>query len=290
MSSTVHKLRESWESNRQSRPKRQAGFDLVVHPFDKKLFGTTRHQEKYVPEINSSGFRCDNFKKEHDGLHILFSGCSTTYGTGLSIEDIWAHKVYSKISESQKVSGYYNLGVPGTGLFLIVSNIFKYFEQYGNPDVIFINLPDMFRHYAIDDLNLSEEEMKHLEIIFSKVSKNVYNKISDNEPHSEDVMSLWPIYYDYLLMLESYCKTNNIELFAFSYSPPTNAIISQTDINRFFPIEPTQIADEIVEFVSNNDVDKHFVTAEDGMHEGHGFHTLWASKIIDFYFRGKNVN
>jgi len=290
MSNPVSQLRESWESKRQSGDKRQRGFDLVSHPFENKLFGSTRHQDKYVKEINKHGFRCDEFTTDHEGLHILFSGCSTTYGTGLKLEDVWAHKVYSKISEKQKVSGYYNLGVPGTGLFFIISNIFKYFNQYGNPNIIFINLPDMFRHYAIDKLELSSEELNHLELIFPAVAKNVYNKISDENPHSEETMSIWPNYYDYLMMLESYCKTNNIMLFTFSYSPPTNGIISQTDLDRFFSINPAQITHELINFVSENAVDKYFITAEDGAHEGHGFHTLWANKVIDFYYGGNNVN
>jgi hypothetical protein len=55
-------------------------------------------------------------------------------------------------------------------------------------------------------------------------------------------------------------------------------------------LDANQIAEEIIEFVSKNDVDKYFVTASDGAHEGHGFHTFWANKVMDFYLRGKSVN
>jgi hypothetical protein len=289
MSNEINRLRGSWESSRQQGEKRKSGYDLVLHPFEKKLFGRNMHPDNLFVEINEHGFRSDNFKKDHDGLHILFSGCSTTYGTGLQIEDTWAHKVYTKIAEKEKVSGYYNLGVAGTGLFFIVSNLFKYFEAYGNPDVVFINLPDMFRHYAVDDLGPAVEVMTN-EILFSRVSKKVYNEISDNETKRQDIMSFWTNYYDYLMMLESYCKTNNIKLFVFSYSPSTNGFFYQAELDNFLLLDANKIAEEIIDFVSKNNVDKYFVTASDGAHEGHGFHTFWANKIMDFYLRGKNVN
>ena len=33
----------------------------------------------YVNELNSNYFRSDDFKNDHEGLHILFSGCSYTF-------------------------------------------------------------------------------------------------------------------------------------------------------------------------------------------------------------------
>ena len=48
--------------------------------------------------LNEDYFRSDNFKKEHDGLHILFSGCSESEGVGANIEYAWTHILYKKIS------------------------------------------------------------------------------------------------------------------------------------------------------------------------------------------------
>ena len=105
--------------------------------------------------INSDFFRSDEFKTAHDGKHILFSGCSVTYGVGLYTKELWSHLLYNKIKNKEKVSGYYNLGTPGTGVFDIVFNIFKYIKNYGNPDVIFIDLPDLSRFYAL--INSSDQ-------------------------------------------------------------------------------------------------------------------------------------
>lgn len=96
-------------------------------------------------EINSSGLRCDEFSKDHDGLHVLFAGCSITFGDGMINEYIWPQKVYNRIASEQKVSGYYNVSIPGANNLDIYHQIFKYIELYGSPDVLFVNFPDLSR-------------------------------------------------------------------------------------------------------------------------------------------------
>ena len=91
-------------------------------------------------EINSLNFRSDNFIKTHEGLHIVFSGCSNTWGTGLN-----------KILKENPCSGYFNLGILGTSVASQIINLFKYFKEYGNPDIIFINFPDLLRFYGYSD-------------------------------------------------------------------------------------------------------------------------------------------
>lgn len=290
MSSKVEKLREAWESKRQNTLQVSHSPDFVKYPFNKELFGTERHEDKNRSEVNSLGFRSDEFKKDHNGMHIVFTGCSTTYGTGLKLEDTWANKVYKELSKTKEVSGYYNLAVRGSGLFFIVSNLFKYFKKYGNPDLVFIGLPDMLRSYAVSSPDFPIESFYKIELLFEAIKDKVHHKIGDSKPPTTEDIAMWTNYYDYLIMLEGYCKTNNIDLFIFSYNPPTDAVMSRTDIESFFSISPAEVAQEVVDFISNNDVDKYFVTAEDGQHEGHGFHSIWASKVLKLYLRGKDVN
>lgn len=71
----------------------------IIENFEKKSLKsntkyTTTWYERYVGVIdnneieyslNSSGQRCDEFKKTHEGKHILFAGCSITFGEGLPI-------------------------------------------------------------------------------------------------------------------------------------------------------------------------------------------------------------
>jgi len=95
--------------------------------------------------LNSKNFRCDEFKKNHDGLHILFGGCSCTLGTGNDLENVWAYKLYNEIKKENKVSGYYNLGHKGGGIISIIHTILLYIENYGKPDVLFLLLPNAER-------------------------------------------------------------------------------------------------------------------------------------------------
>jgi hypothetical protein len=80
-----------------------------------------------ISDVNSLGFRSEEFKKVHKGKHILFSGCSNTYGSGLKLNEIWASRVYKNISEKEECSGFFNLSVPGAGINHICFNLFRYF-------------------------------------------------------------------------------------------------------------------------------------------------------------------
>lgn len=93
-------------------------------------------------KTNSYGYRCDSFTKEHDGTHILFAGCSVTFGEGLPENFLWAKKLYNKISETTKTSGYFNIGRPGSSITDIVGLVKAYQNRYGTPDYIFILFPD----------------------------------------------------------------------------------------------------------------------------------------------------
>jgi len=95
--------------------------------------------------INSSGLRSDEFSSSHNGMHMLFAGCSVTFGDGMIEEHTWPKKVYDRIASEQSVSGYYNIAIPGANHLNIYHQIFKYIELYGAPDVLFINFPDLLR-------------------------------------------------------------------------------------------------------------------------------------------------
>tara|TARA_R110001606_G_scaffold17539_1_gene67852 strand:- start:355 stop:1260 length:906 start_codon:yes stop_codon:yes gene_type:complete len=100
---------------------------------------------KDLYSINSHGLRCDELTKQHDGKHILFAGCSVTFGEGVPLEHTWAHKTYTKISEKEKTSGYYNIAQSGSSSNWIIIQVLKYIRDYGVPDVLFINFPDATR-------------------------------------------------------------------------------------------------------------------------------------------------
>jgi hypothetical protein len=96
--------------------------------------------------LNSSGLRSDEFTSDHkDKMHVLFAGCSNTFGDGLPLEFIWAKKVHESISEQSQTSGYFNIAFPGASMLFITMQIFKYVDLYGTPDLLFVMLPDAER-------------------------------------------------------------------------------------------------------------------------------------------------
>jgi hypothetical protein len=102
-------------------------------------------------KYNQDFFRCDNFTKEHDGMHVVFSGCSNTEGVGSNIEDTWSHMIYSNLSKSTKLSGYFNLGKAGSGTQNMIANFSTYVERYGAPDLLIILHPNILRNYRWKD-------------------------------------------------------------------------------------------------------------------------------------------
>lgn len=112
-----------------------------------KEFGKNK---KVIYRYNKEWFRCDNFTNNHDGLHIIFQGCSNTEGIGANIEDTWTHLLYSEISKTNKVSGYYNLARSGYGYHKIIQDFMVYVKKYGAPQYNFILMPNILRGFMHD--------------------------------------------------------------------------------------------------------------------------------------------
>jgi hypothetical protein len=218
-------------------------------------------------ELNSLNFRCDEFKKDHKGLHIVFSGCSVTYGQGLLQEEIWARQVYNKISQEIPCSGYFNLGITGTSIFDEIVNLFKYFKKYGNPDAIFILLPDILRFY-------SEDKIKNL----------IYNC---NCP-PKDFKLLAFLSNQYYLMLDSYCKSNNIQLYTMTWVMDHQ---EKSSVEAFYPeyfdtfyaINQKEMDDFMFNFTEDNKGKENMLVARDNKHFGSAYHEYWSKFIYEKY-------
>jgi hypothetical protein len=225
---------------------------INISNYKKNFFG----EEK---EINSLGFRSDEFKKNHDGKHILFSGCSVTSGVGLLQEEIWPKIVYNKISNEINCSGYFNLGVSASGLCDQIINIFRYFKIYKKPDIIFLMIPDEARFYY-------------------------YEKKDNTFHHSfvEDKNFMLFIYSQYYMMLESYCKSNNIKLFSTSYVTNTQNYFKQR-FETFYPIDSQSLYNFVFNKIEKNKELKYLEKARDNMHYGSAYHEYWADHIFNLY-------
>jgi hypothetical protein len=228
--------------------------------------------------VNSYAYRCDEFKTTHKEKHVLFSGCSNTYGIGLKKEEIWAHKVYSKINETEGSSGYFNVSLGGNNIINSILNIFKYCKKFGNPDIIFINLPCHSRFFDFD-----KNEMVYRIKTYNNFYENYYiNKLT---------------VYNYYFMLEQYCKTNNIKLFSFTWSlyddyyfnknkkifiESTNNTFKEYNFETFYYIKEDYLNDSLFLLKQKND-NLFFDIARDGKHRGNGIHLYWSDFIYNKY-------
>jgi hypothetical protein len=236
---------------------------------------------KYI--INSHGFRCDEFTNIHEKKHILFSGCSNTYGVGLKKEEIWPYKVYEKINKEEGCSGYFNIGLGGNNIINSILNIFKYCKKFGNPDIIFINFPCHSRFFDFD-----KDELVYRVKSYSDFYANYYiNKLT---------------IYNYYFILEQYCKNNNIKLFSFTWSlhdqyymnkkkkifiESTNDSFKKYNFKTFYYIDQNNLNDGL--FLLKQKYDNPFFDiARDGnRHRGNGIHMYWTDFIYNKYLENK---
>jgi hypothetical protein len=124
--------------------------------------------------LNSFGFRSNEFVSKHSGLHVLFSGCSVTYGDSLPLNYIWPQIVHSLMPTT---SGFFNLASPGNTIAKVIQDIFRYIDSYGVPDVAFILFPDFKRGIVDGKIRMTLEndyqEYLKLEILFSEHNKTL---------------------------------------------------------------------------------------------------------------------
>ena len=160
--------------------------------------------------INSNGFRCDEFidKYKHDGLHLLFAGCSVTWGDALHTKDLWARRVYEAISKKHKTSGYFNIGFPGMSIIQEIFWINKYCKKYGNPDFIFFLMPNPGRFVNIGHIGGSPEITLGSSLM----------ETSHEKGHPGSLMLAAYFIFEAYLMLEQYCKAAGITLISSTWS------------------------------------------------------------------------
>jgi len=278
-------------------------FIFIFKYFDiKEVFDKKIDEKKWILDyldspdsfdINSKFFRSDEFTDNHKEKHILFSGCSVTYGSGLYNNEIWPYLLYNKIKQKENLSGYYNLAIPGTSIFEIVTNIFKYIDNYSKPDCIFINLPSFSRFYSLLS-NKTFECIKEfpLQKIKNLSDLNYFHTIyQTNNKKIHPVISEKIIYaYQYLLMLEIFCKINNIDLYLFSYDALSDNILKFTDLSSFYSIKDKESSSKIFEYHQNNPQDKFYLLARDNAHVGTASHYIWAEEIYKKYSERNYVN
>ncbi len=216
----------------------------------------------YQDNLNDEIFRSEYFTQSHNGLHILFNGCSVTSGVGLLYEEIWAKLLYNRILQDNECSGFYNIAVGGTSHFTQVANFFKYFKKYGNPDIIFYQVTSLNRFYNFSN----EDNTKFVDSLYDEQSQNILNIVA----------------FQYYYMLEQYCKANGIRLISFTWHEPTQNFFAGK-FDTFFTVDKQKVLNFVFDYEKNNPGDSYAVNARDGKHLGTGYHIYWSDMLYDLY-------
>lgn len=162
--------------------------------------GSKKSYSSYDIEYNLNNDYCrsDDFKYEHSGKHIVFAGCSNTFGVGTDYKKTWAYKTYEEISKNETIDGYYNLGFEAATTIEIIVQVFRYIRKYGNPDFIFILFPDTDR----DDQ-------------YFKIG-DIYTPVMQRE---------------FYMILEQYCRSHNIQLISSTWDMSFTDIWEKIKVN-----------------------------------------------------------
>lgn len=240
-----------------------------------------------IYKINKHNYRSDDFKSIHNGLHILFLGCSETMGIGVEIDELWTTKLLSFISKNNTVSGHFNLGRYGYSSYDSIHVLFKYIKEFGMPDIIFYNMPNYTRLHKINKNNFAGVQV---------LSKDSDQRLLDHF-HRHNIFT----YFQSYNILEIFCKTNKINLFSFSWDindnkeintindTITNKYISTNDLfikifhfSTFYPINHDSFVEYLIDCEINK-YSKYGMFARDGEHFGTYYHDYWANHMFDIY-------
>jgi hypothetical protein len=246
-----------------------------------------------ITRLNSFGYRCDEFKTEHAGKHILFAGCSVTWGDGLHEDEIWAKKVYDKVSKDVECSGYFNISFPGLGIIQIIYMIVDYIKRFGKPDHIFINLPQIYRFYGVRT-SVTRDGVE-LQMCATSDDKTTFpgteirqSPLRMNPPTK---MLIKYLTISQIGMLEMLCKEAGIDLHMITWDSyggeNTLDELEEYDIKSLHKVADGDIFEK-VHMVEVRDGHKDFgLVARDGSHFGEHFHTVWSEYILDKFFGAK---
>ena len=226
-----------------------------------------KDDNKVIYKLNKHLFRCDNFTNEHVGSHILFAGCSETFGEGGNIEDNWSHKVYQKLSETNTLSGYFNVSVSGANWYQILINLKKYIKTFGAPDFIFMLAPNLNRYFEYD---------KNLKYFVPKFKNQPITKDDEYFDFYKTMFIPWLMLLKFFI---DYCEFLNIKIIWSTWSTQENSNIIRT---RYFENSFLSTWDPIInehEDPTICDILDLMPTRRDG-HHGNFFHNYIANSFL----------
>lgn len=222
--------------------------------------------------LNSFGLRSEEFSQTHNGRHIVFAGCSQTFGVGTYLEDLWAYKLYRKIAEDGPVSGFFNIAVVGITISGLITQIMAYFKKFGYPEILFINLPDLRREAG--GIIRQGDNSCTPEVDFDIILRYVISQYT---------------------MLLDICSLNNVQVYAISWytkdfydHDSLPSLVGRLE-NVYFPTN-NEIEDHCKRFIADNINDKkskYHAVALDETHHGIAYQDFWYTKMYEMYLKDR---
>ena len=207
-------------------------------------------------KINRQGQRCDELKKNHDGLHILFAGCSVTMGEGIFIEETWSNILYNKINNETKCSGYFNVAQSGMTRTDIIRQVVAYIEEYGPPDYLFISWPDVGR--GVRRMRTEDD-------------KEFY--------YAESVM---------LSLFTGFLEARGVRFFSFSWVDDVNSVEDDPiyNLKNFSDYNNDELD---LYLFKNKDKSMEWMRARDFSHPGVGQNRFWSELMYNAYINFNGI-
>jgi hypothetical protein len=253
------------------------------------------NQQDFSYKMNLNGFRSQHFKKlNKKDINILYGGCSWTFGEGLPYEFLWTTLLTNKIKNFYKDNNIedFNVGYMGSSIHLIIRNIMAFIRNFGNPDYIFINFPDIARNINYCDVKKNYMKVyysnRHLE---SKMNKTQLKYTKNFVLEDSTLLAV-----DLINMLEDYCTSNNIKLIW------TTWFYNEVDIyknlnfkyfmisNKEFEIQkPFEFIHHNIPYRENINNLPYWDLARDGNHPGTAWTTYFSNQVYEEFIKRHDV-
>ena len=253
--------------------------------FEKELIENPNHpfkDKKITYSFDKNGYRqgidSENF--------IYCFGCCHTLGWGLANEDLWPHKLHTKINDSNV--GYKNFGTLSGINDNIARTAFQAIKFSKDPIkavfVVFTPLPAM-EYYTKKNQSVNFIPGSHRMRQLQKYGSNSFNFDELSEEYKDYLGITNKVYcfYNFVKnyqLIELLCKSMNIPFYWYTHCSDVLNISLQT-LSKFLDVKKS-----IVDKFKLKDVKDPADLSRDGTHFGEKFHTKIAEGFYELYSNG----
>ena len=168
--------------------------------------GTNKSDDKFYDtevtyQLNSHGYRCDEFDNIDWENSIVFHGCSNVFGVA-NPEEYTIPKLFESISGIKTV----NLGMPGVGADYVSNNILMMRRQDIKPLANVVLWPNPERFYFTDE---ADDILWH---VSSNTIKGGYNRKMFNIPYLLNIKNNKHRFFNSVLSAQYYYDLVNLSL------------------------------------------------------------------------------